>query len=226
MWEATFPQPHIWWFPHLGCIHQRCERSRTLSANLAAAAFLAGKRTIMLDLDRQGTAFDWFNSRQEGSSLEGLRVVHADRALSIPRIRELADRAELVFLDGAPRLNEVTRAAAVAADLVLLPIQATSPDIWAAAETLELLDEADGMRATMGLKPVRRLFVINRATPNSVAAREAPGLLAKRGKVCGVVIHNRLAFQEAMTTGESVLTTEPDSTSADEIRQLYRMVCS
>lgn len=198
----------------------------TLSSNLAAAAHLAGKRAMILDLDRQGTAFDWFNARQEGSTLEGLTVVHADRALSLPRIRELTKGAEIVFLDGAPRLNEVTRSAAVAADLVLLPIQATAPDFWAAKETLELLDEADGMRSTMGLKPVRRLFVLNRATPNARVVRDAPAVLSKSAKVCDVIIHNRLGFSDAMTSGESVLTTEPDSASADEIRRLYKVVCS
>ncbi len=42
----------------------------TLSTNLAAAAHLAGRRTLVLDLDRQGSAFDWYSARAEGSPLK------------------------------------------------------------------------------------------------------------------------------------------------------------
>ena len=61
----------------------------TLATNLAAAAHLAGLSTMILDLDSQGSSFDWFVRRAEGSALDGLAVVKADRELSIPRMREV-----------------------------------------------------------------------------------------------------------------------------------------
>jgi cellulose biosynthesis protein BcsQ len=108
----------------------------TLAINLAAAAHLEGHRTLVVDMDRQASAFDWSAARKDGSELEGLAVVKADRALPLPRFKEMAHGNEYVFLDGPPRLGDVTQSAAVAADVAVLPIQPGPFDFWAVAETL------------------------------------------------------------------------------------------
>jgi chromosome partitioning protein len=194
----------------------------TLATNLAAAAQLAGRRTLLMDLDRQGSALDWYASREEGSKLSGLAAVKFDKALAVPRFREITHGYDWVVLDGPPRINDITRSAAVAADVVLIPIQPGPFDMWAASETLSLLDEADAIRLELGRKPTRRLFVVNRATPNTVLARMAPLALEKRGEVVGVTIRQRIIFAEAAAVGESVLTAEPGGSAAFEIRALFR----
>lgn len=86
----------------------------TLAVNLAAAAHLEGSRTLVVDMDRQASAFDWSAARHDGSALEGLAVVKADRALSLPRLNEIARGYDYVFLDGCdgpPRLGDVTQSA-------------------------------------------------------------------------------------------------------------------
>ena len=76
----------------------------TLTVNLAAAAHLEGGRTLVVDMDRQASAFDWSAAREDRSSLEGLSVVKADRAIALPRFREIAHGYDYVFLDGPARL--------------------------------------------------------------------------------------------------------------------------
>lgn len=194
----------------------------TLATNLAAAAKLTGKRTLLIDLDRQGSALEWYAARGDDSKLSGLATVKADKPLAVPRFREITSGYDVVLLDGPPRLGDITRSAAVAADVVLVPVQPGPFDLWATAETLDVLDSADAIRTELGRKPVRRLFVVNRAATGTVLAREAPAVIAERGEVATVVIHQRIAFAEAATTGESVLTTEPGGAASDEIRALYR----
>jgi len=196
----------------------------TLSTNLAAAAHLKRKRSLVVDLDAQGSSFDWYAARAEGSELAGLAVVKADRALSLSRFREIASSYDVVILDGPPKLGEMTRSAAVAADIVLIPVQPGPFDLWGSAETLKLLDAADDTRADLSRPPVRRLFVINRAHRSANLSREAASSLEGRVPVASVVIHQRVAFAEAAAIGESVLTTQPNSPAADEIRRLYREV--
>jgi chromosome partitioning protein len=196
----------------------------TLSTNLAAAAHLKGKRALVVDLDAQGSALDWYAARAEGSELVGLAVVKADRALSLTRFREIASSYDIVILDGPPKLGEMTRSAAVAADVALIPVQPGPFDLWGSAETLKLLDAADETRADLSRRPVRRLFVINRAHPNANLSREAASSLEGRVPVASVVVHQRVAFAEAAAIGESVLTTQPNGPAADEIRRLYREV--
>src|SRR6266545_854620 len=89
----------------------------TLATNLAAASHLKGRRTLLIDMDRQGSALDWSAARLEGSKLAGLAVVKLDKALALPRFREITEGYEVVFLDGPPRLGDITRSAAVAADV-------------------------------------------------------------------------------------------------------------
>jgi len=95
----------------------------TLATNLAAAAHLGRKRTLLIDLDQQGSALDWYNARQEGSKLAGLATVKFDRALSLPKYREIASGFDVVVLDGPPRLGTLTRSAAVLADIVVMPVR-------------------------------------------------------------------------------------------------------
>jgi chromosome partitioning protein len=195
----------------------------TVATNLAAAAHLMRRRTLVIDMDRQGSALDWSAARAEGSDLWGLVVVKADRALTPPKFREIASGFDVVILDGPPRLGDLTRSAAVAADVVLVPVQPGPFDLWASKETLELLDAADTVRAELGRGPVARLFVVNRSQARTVLSREAPAALEAAGDVAGIV-SQRQVFPTAAAIGESVLTIEPKGAAAREIRALYRSV--
>jgi len=194
----------------------------TLAINLAAAAHLDGDRALVVDMDRQASAFDWSAARQDGSPLDGLAVVKADRAIALPRFKEIARGYDYVFLDGPPRLGDVTQSAAVAADVAVMPIQPGPFDFWAVAETLESLDQADQVREQLGRPPIRRVFVLNRASTNTRLAREAEAELRKAGGELAGVVHQRIAFPDAASRGESVLTSPATSLAADDIRRLWR----
>lgn len=198
----------------------------TIATNLGAAAQLDGKRTLILDLDSQGSALDWYAARKEGSKLADLATVKVDRALSAPQFQQISAGYEFVVFDGPPRLNEIARSAAIVADVVLIPVQPGPYDLWAASDTLGILDQADSTRADLGRPKVRRLFVINRATSGTVLAREAPEVLGQHAEVASVVLHQRIVFAEAAATGESVLTVDPSGAAAREVLSLYSCLAS
>jgi chromosome partitioning protein len=195
----------------------------TLATSLASVAHLAGLRTLLVDMDRQGSALDWSAARAEGSRLSGLVVVKADKALPLPRLREIARGYDVVVLDGPPRLGDVTRSACVACDVAVIPVRPGPFDLWAASETIELLDGADAIRFELSRGPVRRLFVVNLAQTGTVLARQAPSALEAHGQLAGIV-HARIAFPEAAARGETVLTTEPDGPAAWEVGKVYKAV--
>jgi chromosome partitioning protein len=196
----------------------------TLSTNLAAVAHLKGKRTLVLDLDTQGSSFDWFSARKDGSQLDGLNVARADKDLSLPKFKALSQGYDVVVCDGPPRLGNITVAAAVAADVVVIPLRAGGFDWWAAAETLEKLDQADELRVQLGRKKVRRLFVLNGAVANANLTADAMEKIADVGELSDVIVHNRVAFGEAVSEGESVMTKHAGSPAAEEIRDLYESI--
>jgi len=196
----------------------------TLAINLAAAAHLAGRRTLVVDMDRQASAFDWSSARTNGSVLEGLAVIKADKAIALPRFREIIRGYEVVFLDGPPRLGDVTQSAAIAADIAVMPIQPGPFDFWAVAETLESLDHADQIREQLGRPAVARIFVVNRAGVNTRLAREAEAELRKAGGRLAAVVHQRIPFPDVAGRGESVLTSRNADAAADDIMRLWRAV--
>jgi len=98
----------------------------TLAVNLAAAAHLAGRRTLVVDMDRQASAFDWSAARRDGSPLDGLAVVKADKAIALPRFREIVRGYDVVFLDGPPRLGDIPQPSARIASLSRAPISLKS----------------------------------------------------------------------------------------------------
>ena len=196
-----------------------------LTVNLAAAAHLTGRRVLLLDLDTQGSAFEWFGERGETSKLAGLAVAQAPKALSLQKLEALAWGYDVVLLDGPARLEDITRAAAVAADVVVIPLEAGCFDWWATRGTRSLLEEADDVRAVMGRGPVRRVFALN-AVPaqRSNLKRDAIEAITSLEGRAPVVISNRDAFKLAAHRGESVLTLEPSSAAAAEIQMLYLAV--
>ena len=156
-------------------------RARSIGARRAKMAFLA-RGTCR----REGWTEPW-RCRGSGRSLRGY---------------------DYVFLDGPPRLGDVTQSAAVAGDfLALLPIQPGPFDFWAVAETLDSLDQADRIREQLGRPPIRRVFVVNRAASNTRLAREAEEELRKSGGELAGVVHQRIVFPDAASRGESVLTS-------------------
>ena len=195
----------------------------TLAINLAAAAHLDGDLALVVDMDRQASAFDWSAARQDGSPLDGLAVVKADRSMALPRFKEIARGYDYVFLDAPPRLGDVTQSAAVAADVAVLPIQPGPFDFWAVVATLESLDQADPIREQLGRPPIRRAFVLNRASTNTQLAREAEAELRKAGGELAGVVHQRIAsFPDSASRGESVLTSPATPLAAEDIRRRWR----
>lgn len=197
----------------------------TLATNLAAAAHLGGTRTLLVDMDAQGSALDWGMSRAEPSRLDGLVVVKNDRALALSRLREMAVGFGVVVLDGPPGLKgdarAIQRSAALLADVVVVPIQTSGFDVWAVDQTRELLDEADEERRCIDRAPMRRLFLSNRADARTKLARNIQAI--DELEIC-CVVQQRVVFPEASWKGESVLTLEPQGAAALEIRRLWRII--
>jgi chromosome partitioning protein len=205
----------------------------TLAVNLAACAHLAGLRVLIVDLDRQATAFDWsVVERAPSSRCAGITVVQAvsrkaDTALGIAAQIPMMSRGyDVVFLDGPPRLGDVTLAAAVAADVALIPLEPFAASLWAVPDTIDLLDSADVIREQRGMRPVDRALVLSRAGIGTRLLREAEAEIRKDpagGKLLGIV-HQRVAIAEVMKIGEAAATVPAAACAAEEFSRLWRQL--
>jgi chromosome partitioning protein len=206
----------------------------TLASNLGAAAHLSGFRTVILDPDPQGSLVDWKAARPTGSRLAGLDVKAVGESLTEPRFLKLTAGYQVAILDGAPRLNDIARSAAMASDVALIPLRVGGFNWWASEETLKLLDLVDKARDALPVPrpPLRRVFVLNEALERTRLGQSALRALEQLGEEAPVAIPSRVHYAAAATAGESVLTFTdrqlprgvpvPEQPAASEMWTLWR----
>lgn len=188
----------------------------TLSISLAAA--LAGRklRVLLVDADPQGSALDWIAVRREGAPFAAVGMPKAILHVEIPKIIKDYDA---VVIDGPPRIYEVARSAVMASDAVLIPVLPSQFDVWAAEETVKLLEQCATYKP--GLKAA---FVINRKIANTAIGRDVAKALKQYPQpVLQSVICQRVAFAES-AQGRTVLELDADSAASKEIQALAREV--
>ncbi|MFM6128082.1 MAG: ParA family partition ATPase [Sphaerospermopsis kisseleviana] len=183
----------------------------TLSLHLAQALALRGLKVLLVDADPQGSARDWAAAREGEATFT---VTGLDRPIIHKELPQLVQGYDCAIIDGAPRVSDLTRSAILAAELVLVPVQPSPLDIWAAHEVVELIQEAAIYKPDLAAA-----FVINRKIVNTAIARDAVEVLKDYPfPVLKSAISQRVAFAEALSSGSTVLETAPNGPAAREIR--------
>ena len=183
----------------------------TLAANLATA-LAPGRRVAILDIDPQHSLQRWNALRLARdpappaitfSDLSGWRL-----AGELDRLRREHD---VVIVDSPPQVDADARRAIRAADLVVVPVQPSPPDIWAAEGTLKMAAE-EKRPACLILNRVPTGTRLRDTTDRELRARGLVVLPAGLG--------NRAAFSHAFAEGLGVVEAAPRSAAADEMRAL------
>jgi chromosome partitioning protein len=184
----------------------------TLATNLARAYQLKGLRVLLADADPQGTARNW---RERGP--EGLPpVVGADHDRLNEDLQDVGAAFDLIIIDGAPRMESRAVASIKAADGVVIPVRPSAGDLWATDAIVELVQT----RREMTGRPAAA-FVVSQAVTGSNLAAEADEALAGRPfPTLDARTMQRVAYQEALGAGLSVLDYEPSGKAAAEIEAI------
>lgn len=189
----------------------------TLSVNLSAALSLMGKRTLLIDADPQGSALDWQASRKDESLFSVVGMAKPTLHKDLP---DLASHYDAAVIDGPPRVNDLARSAIMASDIVLIPVQPSPYDVWAADEIVKLIHEISPFKDNL-----RCWFVINRKVSNSAIGRDVVQALQHYPfPVANSVITQRVIFAETAASGKSVLEQSPKGPSSKEIRALLHEI--
>lgn len=185
----------------------------TLAIHIAAALSLKGRSVLLVDADPQGSALDWSAARQEASLFPVIGLPKTNLHKEIPMH---AAKYDDIIIDGPPRVNELARAAILASDMVLIPVQPSPYDVWAAKDIVDILREA----AIFKDKQICR-FTINRKIVNTAIGRDVVGALASYDiPVLSASVSQRVVFAESAGQGSTVMETDPTGQAAQEINAL------
>jgi chromosome partitioning protein len=131
-------------------------------------------------------------------------------------VPELARHTDHIIIDGPPRIAALARSALLAADRVLIPVQPSPYDVWASAEMVALVREAQVFRPAL-----RAAFVINRRVSTTIIGREARGALTEQPlPALRTEVHQRIVFADSVAAGRLAREAAPDSVAAREIAAL------
>lgn len=180
----------------------------TLAANIAAA-LAPSRKVALLDIDPQHSLTRWHEIRPKSaqpltfSDVSGWRVTG-----ELDRLKAAHD---VVLIDSAPQIDTDSRLAIRGANLVLIPVQPSPPDVWAAEGTLKLAATEKRTAA----------IVLNRVPPSGKLRESMAAQMKRDGKpLLSATIGNRTGFASAFAEGLGITETAPRSTAANELRAL------
>lgn len=185
----------------------------TLSVCIAAALSQAGSRVLLIDADPQGSSLDWSAAR-EGDPL--FSVVGLPRASIHKEIAQVGQGYDHIIIDGPPRVTDLARSAIMASDVVLIPVQPSPYDIWAADEVVKLVQEAKVYKENL-----KYAFVVNRKIANTAIGRDVgEALAAYPVPVLSTTITQRVIYAEAAAQGRAIFEISPEGPAKTEIDSL------
>lgn len=170
----------------------------TVATSFAVALHRAGKKVLIVDADTQGSARDWRSASPEGADLPD--VIALDRPALLNSIKTMQG-FDYVVID-APGNADLTNAAAIRhADVALVVIRPSGPDVWASSTTVKMIQQ----KIEVGGK-IDAAYLLNSINPLTKLTKT---MLQGEWNECGLnqlasSITNRAVFANALTTGTSI----------------------
>ncbi len=188
----------------------------TVSANLAVA-WSKQFSVAILDVDPQGSLGEWYEAREErlGENGTGLSFRTASGWGARREGQRLARDHDIVLIDTPPKSDLDAKPAVMAADLVIVPVQPSPVDLWATAQTLEMVISEGGVA----------MLVVNRVPPRASLTEEMVAVMQSFDSFTAATrLGNRTAFAASMGNGSSVFETQPTGKAAQEAAALAREI--
>lgn len=189
----------------------------TFATSIASGLSELGLRVLLIDADSQGSSLDWKAARGEETSFPVVGIpkdtIHREMPI-------LSKDYDWVVIDGPPRVSTVAKSAIAASDMVIIPVQPSPYDVWAAREIVDLITEVRVLKDDL-----KAAFAVNRKIVGTAIGRDVAKALADYPiDVLKSAVCQRVGFAESAGTGRTVLETEPHGAAANEVRGLVKEI--
>ncbi|MEJ1342473.1 MAG: ParA family protein [Candidatus Sedimenticola sp. (ex Thyasira tokunagai)] len=187
----------------IGIVQVKGGAGRSTVATNLAATLSKKAHTALVDCDMpQGTAMSWYALRSAERPTDSLTLATArDHRELVDQVQRFNPHKDYIVLDAPPRIAEVTRAILMLSDLIVIPLGASAPEIWATTDLLETIEEAKVKRPQLNYRILWNRYrgYTKSAQELSHAVRdelEAPEFETKLGY--------RVAYADALANGLAV----------------------
>lgn len=173
----------------------------TISTNLARALHERGHSVLLVDSDPQGSARDWHAARDDNP----LELIALDRPNNLKTLVTMAGNYDFVVIDGAAKLEDMMAACIKVSDFVLIPVQPSPYDIWAAADLVE------GIKTRQDLTDgtPQAAFVLSRIVEGTKLGQEVRAALDDYAlPVCATTITQRQIYPQSAADGRTVIEAD------------------
>jgi chromosome partitioning protein len=198
-----------------------CSKSTTC-INICGCLAQRGKEVLLVDADPQRSVMRWreMNPQTEVS----FQVVSIPSSSLHREINGLAKKFDFVVIDcppgGPTGVENITRSALLAVELVIVPIQPSPFDIWSAEDMASLIRKAQDVNA--GLKS---RLLISRKVANTTLGKQMRDALSNLDiPILKTEIFQRIALAESIVTGQTVFEYAPSSPACAEFESLTKEV--
>lgn len=180
----------------------------TITTNVARALHDRGFTVLIVDSDPQGSARDW-HAANEGNVIE---LVALDRPNNVKTLASLASKYDFVVIDGAAKLEDMIAACIKVSDYVLIPVQPSPYDIWAASDLVDFIQARQ--EVTDGLP--KAAFVVSRIIEGTRLGNDIRAALDEYGiPTLATAIVQRQVYPQTAAEGLTVFDADNAKAKAE-----------
>lgn len=146
----------------------------TLSMQLAGALARRDADVLVVDADPQGTATRWAASAEDEKPFPATVAGLAAAGGKVHReVKKYVARYDYIIIDCPPAVDSlVPQSALLIADLALVPVIPSPPDLWASVGITKLIENARTVN-----EELQALIVLNQCQPQQVLTKDAMEIL-------------------------------------------------
>jgi chromosome partitioning protein len=152
----------------------------TIAMQIAGTLALRGRKVLVADADRQGTASRWAAAAEDGKPFPAVVAGFSEFGSKVHReIIRVAEDYEFICVDCPPAEDSpIPESALLVADVALVPVVPSPLDVWSSTKIRDRIERADTINEGI---VARSRLVLNMVQPNTTLAREVSDALAEFG---------------------------------------------